>query len=45
MKRCRENRPAIRKLPDGTNHISTVGADGASKQLKVVVESSNYKML
>ena len=33
------------KLPDGTNHISTMSVDGISKQLQVVVENSNYKKL
>jgi hypothetical protein len=33
------------KLPDGTNHISTMSVDGVSKQLNVLVENSNYKKL
>jgi hypothetical protein len=33
------------KLPDGTNHISTMSVDGASKQLKVDVQNSNYKKM
>jgi hypothetical protein len=33
------------KLPDGTNHISTMSVDGVSKHLKVLVENSNYKKL
>ena len=33
------------KLPDSTNHISTMSVDGVSKQLKVLVENSNYKRL
>lgn len=33
------------KLPDGTNHISSMSVDGASKQLNVLVKNSNYKKL
>jgi hypothetical protein len=30
------------KLPDGTNHISSIVIDGVSKQLNVAVQNSNY---
>jgi hypothetical protein len=33
------------KLPDGTNHISTMTVEGVSKQLKVAVENSNYRKM
>lgn len=33
------------KLPDGTNHIANMTVDGVSKQLKVVVDNSNYKKM
>jgi hypothetical protein len=33
------------KLPDGTNHISTMNVDGVSKKLVVAVQNSNYQKL
>jgi 23S rRNA pseudoU1915 N3-methylase RlmH len=33
------------KLPDGTNHVSGMNIDGASKQLGVAVQNSNYQKL
>lgn len=33
------------KLPDGTNHIATMTAEGVSKQLKVAVANSKYKKM
>jgi hypothetical protein len=31
------------KLPDGTNHISTMSVDGVSKQLNVLVETTTTR--
>jgi len=31
------------KLPDGTNHVATVALNGASKQLGVNIQNSNYQ--
>ena len=31
------------RLPDGTNHVNTVVMDGASKQLNVATQNSNYQ--
>ncbi len=33
------------KLPDGTNHVSTMKVDGVSKQLTVDIQNSNYRKL
>jgi 23S rRNA pseudoU1915 N3-methylase RlmH len=33
------------KLPDGTNHISTMSIEGVSKQLKVDIQNSDYKKM
>jgi hypothetical protein len=33
------------RLSDGTNHIANMTVDGVSKQLKVVVDNSNYKKM
>ena len=33
------------KLPDGTNHISTMKIDGESKQLTVAIQNSEYKKM
>jgi hypothetical protein len=33
------------RLPDGTNHVSNVVIDGASKQLNVATQNSNYQHL
>jgi len=33
------------KLPDGTNHISSMVIDGESKQLNVAVQNSNYSKM
>ncbi|HKN24253.1 MAG TPA: hypothetical protein VJX72_05345 [Candidatus Acidoferrum sp.] len=33
------------KLPDGTNHISSLVIDGVSKQLNVAIQNSNYQHL
>jgi hypothetical protein len=33
------------KLPDGTNHISTMKIDGESKQLTVAIQNSDYKKM
>ena len=32
-------------LPDGTNHVSNLVIDGASKQLNVAIQNSNYRHL
>ncbi len=31
------------RLPDGTNHVSTLVIDGVSKQLNVAIQNSNYR--
>jgi hypothetical protein len=33
------------RLPDGTNHVSSVVVDGVSKQLNVAIQNSNYQHL
>ena len=33
------------KLPDRTNHVSTMNLDGVSKQLNVAIQNSNYNKL
>jgi 23S rRNA pseudoU1915 N3-methylase RlmH len=33
------------KLPDGTNHVSTMTLDGISKELKVAIQNSDYKKM
>jgi hypothetical protein len=33
------------RLPDGTNHVSGLVVDGASKQLNVATQNSNYQHL
>ena len=33
------------KLPDGTNHVSTMNVNGVSKQLTVATQNSNYQKM
>ena len=33
------------RLPDGTNHVSSLVIDGVSKQLNVAIQNSNYQHL
>jgi len=33
------------RLPDGTNHVSSVVIDGVSKQMNVATQNSNYQHL
>jgi hypothetical protein len=30
-------------LPDGTSHVSNVVIDGASKQMNIAIQNSNYQ--
>ena len=31
------------RLPDGTNHISSLVIDGVSKQMNIAIQNSNYQ--
>jgi hypothetical protein len=33
------------RLPDGTNHVSSLVIDGVSKQLNLAIQNSNYQHL
>jgi hypothetical protein len=33
------------RLPDGTNHVSSMVIDGVSKQLNIATQNSNYQHL
>jgi len=33
------------KLPDGTNHVSTMNGEGVNKHLTVAAQNSNYQKL
>lgn len=31
------------RLPDGTNHVSSLAIDGVSKQLNIAIQNANYQ--